>query len=216
MAETSVVAVAPGSEPVSARSHIRSHVLATSLSVLLVIAVFAFAIPKLVSYSAAWRAITQMSWTTLLVLVAATAFNLVTYWWQNMASMLGLGVWKAAVNNQTTTTIADTVPAGGYIAVGVGYKMYRSWGFTTSAIALSIAVTGIWNMFMKLGLPVIALALLAMTGGSSNKAVLGALIGVSVREYREIEAGDHMPSLDTYRRIAELYGWPQTFVESPT
>jgi membrane-associated phospholipid phosphatase len=32
---------------------------------------------------------------------------------------------------------------------------------------------------MKLGLPVIALALLAMTGGSSNKAVLGALIGVA-------------------------------------
>jgi predicted transcriptional regulator len=40
------------------------------------------------------------------------------------------------------------------------------------------------------------------------------LIGVSVREYREIEAGDRMPSLDTYQRISELYGWPQTFVGS--
>jgi len=38
------------------------------------------------------------------------------------------------------------------------------------------------------------------------------LIGVSVREYREIVAGDRMPSLDTYRRITDLYGWPQTFV----
>jgi DNA-binding XRE family transcriptional regulator len=37
------------------------------------------------------------------------------------------------------------------------------------------------------------------------------LIGVSVREYRAIEAGDRTPSLDTYRRISELYGWPQTF-----
>jgi len=36
------------------------------------------------------------------------------------------------------------------------------------------------------------------------------LIGVSVREYREIVAGDRTPSLDTYRRISELYGWPQT------
>ena len=35
------------------------------------------------------------------------------------------------------------------------------------------------------------------------------LLSVSVREYREIVAG-HMPSLDTYRRIRELYGWPQT------
>ena len=38
------------------------------------------------------------------------------------------------------------------------------------------------------------------------------LIGVSVREYREIEAGDRTPSPETYQRIAELYGWPQTFV----
>ena len=37
------------------------------------------------------------------------------------------------------------------------------------------------------------------------------LIGVSVREYREIEAGDSIPSLGTYERISELYGWPQTF-----
>jgi DNA-binding XRE family transcriptional regulator len=32
------------------------------------------------------------------------------------------------------------------------------------------------------------------------------LIGVNVREYREIEAGDRTPSLDTYQRISELYG----------
>ena len=37
------------------------------------------------------------------------------------------------------------------------------------------------------------------------------LIGVSVREYREIVAGDRMPSLDTYRRISELYVWPETW-----
>ena len=38
------------------------------------------------------------------------------------------------------------------------------------------------------------------------------LVGVSVREYREIEAGDRMPEPGTYERISELYGWPQTFV----
>jgi len=39
------------------------------------------------------------------------------------------------------------------------------------------------------------------------------LIGVSVREYREIEAGDRIPSPETYWRISELYWWPQTFVD---
>jgi hypothetical protein len=38
------------------------------------------------------------------------------------------------------------------------------------------------------------------------------LIGVSVREYREIESGDRVPNPGTYERISELYGWPQTFI----
>jgi DNA-binding XRE family transcriptional regulator len=32
------------------------------------------------------------------------------------------------------------------------------------------------------------------------------LIGVSIREYREIEAGDRVPKLEVYRRICKLYG----------
>jgi hypothetical protein len=37
------------------------------------------------------------------------------------------------------------------------------------------------------------------------------LVGITVREYREIEAGDRTPSSATYRRISELCEWPQTF-----
>jgi transcriptional regulator with XRE-family HTH domain len=37
-------------------------------------------------------------------------------------------------------------------------------------------------------------------------------LGVSVREYREIEAGAHSPSFETWDRICMLYGWPQTFI----
>jgi hypothetical protein len=38
-------------------------------------------------------------------------------------------------------------------------------------------------------------------------------LGVSVREYRELEAGTRWPSWDTYDRMCKLYGWPQTFVK---
>jgi Helix-turn-helix domain len=38
------------------------------------------------------------------------------------------------------------------------------------------------------------------------------LLGVSVREYRELEAGERFPDPGTYERIFSLYGWPQTFV----
>jgi DNA-binding XRE family transcriptional regulator len=38
------------------------------------------------------------------------------------------------------------------------------------------------------------------------------LVGVTVREYRELEAGKRWPSCDTYHRICKLFEWPQTFV----
>jgi hypothetical protein len=37
-------------------------------------------------------------------------------------------------------------------------------------------------------------------------------LGVSVRAYREIEAGERWPSFEAWDRICELYGWPQAFV----
>jgi predicted transcriptional regulator len=41
------------------------------------------------------------------------------------------------------------------------------------------------------------------------------LLGLSVRELRDLEAGDVYPTSDTYERIGELYGWPLAFVKSP-
>jgi uncharacterized membrane protein YbhN (UPF0104 family) len=150
------------------------------LSVVVVVAIFAFAIPKIADYASVWRAVTSMTWLELTTLVLATVFNLLTYWWQNMASLPGLGLWQAAVNNQTTTSIADTIPGGGYLAVPIGYAMYRSWGFSSSAIALSVATTGIWNIFLKLALPLVALGLLALNGEASGAIVTASLIGVVV------------------------------------
>jgi hypothetical protein len=36
-------------------------------------------------------------------------------------------------------------------------------------------------------------------------------LGVSIREYRELEAGIRWPSWETFDRICKLFGWPQTF-----
>jgi uncharacterized membrane protein YbhN (UPF0104 family) len=164
----------------AARKKLIWRVVQILISIVLVVAIFAYAIPKIADYRSVWQAFINMTWLELASLVVATVFNLFTYWWQNMASMPGLGLWQAAVANQTTTSIANTIPGGGYIAVGVGYTMYRSWGFPTSAIALSVLVTGIWNVFMKLGLPVIALAILAVQGQASGGLVLASLFGVAV------------------------------------
>jgi putative heme transporter len=64
------------------------------------------------------------------------------------------------VHNQTATLMANTVPGGGVLAIGVACLMFRSWGFTSGSIALSIMLTGVWNTFLRLALPILAVAVL--------------------------------------------------------
>jgi uncharacterized protein (TIRG00374 family) len=57
--------------------------------------------------------------------------------------------------------------------------MFHSWGFTGSQVALLATATGIWNTFLKLGLPIVAVALLAITGEATTALLIPALIGLA-------------------------------------
>jgi uncharacterized protein (TIRG00374 family) len=150
------------------------------VSVVIVIGIFALILPKIASYSDVWKTITNLTSLELASLVAATVFNLFTYWWQMQSAMPGLKLGQAAVNNQSSTTIANVVPGGGVVAIGVTYAMFSSWGFTGSQIALLVSTTGIWNSFLKLALPVVAVAFLALSGQATSALLIPALIGLAV------------------------------------
>jgi putative heme transporter len=172
----------PTAEPAARARRTRIVRVAQVLfSVAIVVAIFAYAIPKFASYGAVWAVLRTLTWAQLGLLAAATVFNLITYWLQLMAALPGLTLGQAAVNNQTTTSIANTVPvAGGALSVGVSYAMLRSWGFSLAAITLMTILTGIWNAFLKLAMPIVAVALLAVTGSSTAALLAPALLGVAV------------------------------------
>lgn len=148
------------------------------VSVATVVAVFVYAIPKFADYSAVWKAIDDLSLWEVLALIGVTAFNIFTYWPQMTASMPGLTLAQAAVNNQSSTTVANTVPGGGFIANGITIGMYRSWGFTPAQSGLSLTLTAIWNSFIKLGLPIVAVAILVIKGQATSSLLAPALIGL--------------------------------------
>jgi putative heme transporter len=150
------------------------------ISLALVVGIFAFAIPKIANYGDVWRAVKNMTWLEISSLIAVSVLNIVTYWPLMVASMPGLTLGQAAVNNQSSTSIANTIPFGGFIANGVTYSMYRSWGFTNAQIGLTTIITGIWNTFIKLGMPIIALAALAATGRTNAALIVPTLIGIAV------------------------------------
>jgi putative heme transporter len=170
---------AAGSERRDRRHNVK-RILGAVASLIIVVGIFAIAIPRFADYSEVWAAMKTMTSLELVSLFLAMVFNLFTYWWANMAALPGLRLWPAAVLTQTTTSVANTLPGGGAIAVGLTYAILKSWGFTGTDTALYVGVTGVWNIFAKLALPVISIAILVATGQSSSAYVVAAIVGVVV------------------------------------
>ncbi|MDH3680641.1 MAG: lysylphosphatidylglycerol synthase domain-containing protein [Acidimicrobiia bacterium] len=154
--------------------------LRIAVTVIIVVGIFVGVLPRIASYSDVWATIADMTWLEVTSLLVIAGWNVVTYWFVMIAALPGLRFGQAAVVNQASTAISNTLPAGGAVGVGVTYAMYSSWDFTPGAIARSVVVSGVWNNFMKLGFPVATLGLLAIEGDVSVALVLAALFGVAV------------------------------------
>jgi uncharacterized membrane protein YbhN (UPF0104 family) len=155
-------------------------VLRAVISLAVIGAIFFWALPKFADYSAVWAEMRSMTWLEVATLILVGLWNLATYWIVMVSVLPGLTYPQAAVVNQASTAVSNTLPGGGALGVGVSYAIYHSWGFTTSEFALATVVSGVWNNFAKLGFPVIALALLAITGDANAGFVTAGLLGVGV------------------------------------
>ena len=182
------------------------QIVAFVFGLLIVVAIFVFAIPKFADYGDVWAAMKTLTPIEALSLTAATVFNLFTYWLANQAALPGLRLSQSAVVTQTTTSVANTLPAGGAIAVGVTYAILGSWGFTAGEATLYVGVTGIWNIFTKLALPVIALALLVVTGHVYPALVGAAAVGVAVLAVAVVLLVLVFRSKAMARRVGEFVG----------
>ena len=154
------------------------RVLGPVVSVALVAAVFAWFLPQFTSLAAVWDAVRAMTWVEAVGLLLAALWNLATYQFLVVATMPGQTLRQATVLTETGTAISNTVVGGAAIAVGLTYTMNSSWGFSRSRTSVSLLVSGLWNNLAKLGLPVLALALLAFTAPPSTGRLLAGLAGL--------------------------------------
>jgi hypothetical protein len=51
----------------------------------------------------------------------------------------------------------------------------------------------------------------SVIGASSDRRVHAGFARLTVREYRELEAGELLPSWEIVDRIERLFGWPRSF-----
>ncbi len=161
-------------------SSIVKRIVQAVISLVIVVGIFVGVMPLIADYGEVWDTISAMTALETLGLLLVGLWNLATYWFVIVAALPGLRLREAAVVNQASTAVANTLPGGGAIGVGVSIAMLTSWGFRIAAIARSAVVTGIWNNFVKLGMPVLALALLALEGEITPARLAAAAAGIGV------------------------------------
>lgn len=157
------------------RKHLGRLIVATAI----VVVIFAFVLPAFASYGDAWDVIAGLTAGSIVVLVGLYAINLLASWVVRREVMPGLTLRRAALSNEASTAVSNTLPVGGMFGVGLTYLMYKSWGFSGADVARATVVSGIWNTFVKLGMPVVALLLLAVTHTVSNTWAILAGLGVA-------------------------------------
>ena len=149
------------------------------LAVAVVAVVFLVLLPRIADYGAVWDVIQTLTPAEVGALAAATVINIATYAPPWMAALPGLRYWNATVLTQASTALSIAVPGGDAAGIAASYAMLRGWGFRRQAVAVAVVVTGVGNQLVNVLLPLIALALLIETGGSSPLLLTAGLIGIA-------------------------------------
>lgn len=184
----------------------RSFVIRVGLAVGVVVGVFFGVLPRLADASAAGHQAGSMGGVDIVTLGALAIVSVIASGFVLTAVMPGLSLAQAVVVHQASTAVANTMPAGGALGVGVSYRMYGSWGHSRSAITLNVLLTGIGNIACKLTLPIVALVLLASYGDASAGLIGAALVGLLVLAVVVLLAATGLASERVARTIGRTVG----------
>lgn len=211
-AEESTDAFAVVSHELHKKSNVRRFVeIGGSLSVVVII--FAFIIPKITGsdYAEIWDQMAKLSAWEITALIALWFLGMLAYTGVLTNTLPGLKHTQALTVNFAGSAVSNVMPFGGAIGVGATYAIDMSWGFTAPSVTLSILVSGIWNVFAKLAMPVLALVLLMISGNATGKLFVPTLLGLLALVVAAVVLGLIMRSEGLAEKIGQLgqviVGW---------
>jgi putative heme transporter len=163
-----------------ARPRRTRKVLRTVVSMALVAAIFGFALPRFASYRSVWASLDGMTWPHALLVGATAAASMASYWFMICAVLPSIRLRQAAVVNLGSNAVANALPAGGALGMGVSWAMLSSWGVSTADYVLYTLVSGTWNVLARLGLPALALPIMLTVARPDALLIAAATVGLAV------------------------------------
>lgn len=136
--------------------------ISIGVTVLVLVLVFGFVIPQFSDYRAILDYLIDIAPAAWAILAVVSVAFLIAYPVVLTTVMRTLRLREAFVNHMTGTAITNTLPSGGAIALGLNYAMYLSWGFTPPAVTAGLLAAGVWDWYVRIALPVLAVVAIAV------------------------------------------------------
>lgn len=165
--------------PVAKKKSVARRLVSAVLTYGVVIAIFAFLVPKLGGVSLG-DAVAYITPEALAVTALAGLVNLATNWPPIVVSLPGLRYPQAGVANLSSSAVSNTVPEGGAVATGLTYAIFHSWGFGVRPVTVSILTTGVWTNLVRYSLFAVSLFVVALGSADEAKGIVGSVVVVAV------------------------------------
>jgi putative heme transporter len=188
-----------------------------TLVVVLLLLIFGVLIPQFADYSEVWNAITSLSATGLVLMVALT---LTIELMKSAAPSLlieKLGLGQAFLAQESAAVVSNTIPGpSGTIAK---YATYRRYGIEFVDFSRGTVLNGVWSNIVPLVLPSIAMLLLATEETIPDRVVVLTLVALVISLAAIVVCGLVVRSERFARRFGELMGrlvnWMRGLVSRP-
>jgi putative heme transporter len=155
-------------------------ILRATVSVALVGAIFGFALPHFASYRSVWDSLRAMTGLQVALVAGTAVISMASAWFVICAVLPSVRLRQAAVVNLGSNSVANTLPAGGALAMGVSWAMLSGWGVSTTDYVLYTLVSGVWNVLARLGLPVLAVLVLLTATRPDAWLIAAAAVGLAL------------------------------------
>jgi uncharacterized membrane protein YbhN (UPF0104 family) len=124
------------------------------VGIVTLVLIFVKVIPQIGSYEDAFVAIQAMDAFDIVIIGIMVVIYNTVYGFPFMAAVPGLAYPRSFQLNQGAFAISNGVPAGGAFGLGVQYAMLASYEVPPTVATAAIGATGVWSIFVTLGLPV--------------------------------------------------------------
>ena len=158
----------------------RRSIILGIVGLAVIVVIFWKVIPQIGSYSQAWASLEGMGYGAMALVAVTVLIYLAAYGLPFKAATPGLRYWPSQQVNQAAFAISNGVPGGGALGLAVQFGMLATRNITPTAATAAITAVGLWSTFVTLGLPILGVAAIAVSGEGTGSYLGTALLGILI------------------------------------